>query len=76
MSAVPHATLGIFCDNQPIGQATCGLFCDGDIVALAVDDFQGQYIDRFTDYSQMAFREDEEFVVLLRAIIKVIDPWD
>lgn len=35
MSAVPHATLGIFCDEQPIGQATLGLFC-GEAVEATV----------------------------------------
>ncbi len=32
MSAVPTATRGLFCDNQPIGQATRGFFCDPVVV--------------------------------------------
>jgi len=30
MSAVPHSTQGLFCDNQPIAQATWGLFCTAE----------------------------------------------
>jgi len=41
-------------------------------VGVGIDEFQGTYIDRF---KEIAYQEDEEFLLLLRAIIKVIDPW-
>ena len=55
----------------------CGkeLFTIGWVPCGDVDTGSRQYIDPYRDYANQAIREDEEFLVLLRAIIKVIDPW-
>ncbi len=49
--------------------------CIFDASILPADTGTRQYIDPFRQYGNIAIREDEEFLLLLRAIIKVIDPW-
>ena len=63
--------------NSPGAKDATGYYATGYYMRGLGEEIvkKGPFIDRFKDYADLAYQEDEEFILLLRAIIKVIDPW-
>lgn len=70
MSAVPIATRGRFCENQPIGIVTRGYFCDGTVIPQPK---QPKHVpaSNYNPWYEQALREDEEIMLLLETIFTV-----
>jgi len=55
------------------GYYATGYYMRGAVVPVPVEENQGPYTSPFNDHYDLAYREDEEFIILLRAILNVID---